>query len=92
MKRLVAWMMRGFGKRTCEDVVAVLHDYFDGTLDPKTADSIKRHFRDCPDCEAFSDTYETLIQLTGELAGEDVPEEVQRRVHAALEERIQAGR
>jgi predicted anti-sigma-YlaC factor YlaD len=83
-------MMRLFGRRSCEDVVAVLHDYFEGTLDPRLAKTIEKHFHDCPDCEAFSETYATLIQLTGELACEDIPDEVRRRVHDALAERSAA--
>lgn len=85
----MAFGMRLMGKRTCEDIVAALHDYYEGTLDPKTAAIIERHFRNCPDCEGFSATYEALIHLTGELVCEDIPEEVQRRVRAALEERYQ---
>jgi predicted anti-sigma-YlaC factor YlaD len=87
VKRVISAMMRLLDRRSCEDVVAVLHDYFEGTLDSRVAKTIEKHFRDCPDCEAFSETYATLIQLTGELACEDIPDEVRRRVHLALEER-----
>jgi predicted anti-sigma-YlaC factor YlaD len=87
MKRLMARLMRLLGKRTCEDVVAVLHDYYEGMLDPETAAVIERHFQGCPDCKGFFETYRALVQMTGELACEDVPDEVQRRVREALEER-----
>ncbi len=87
MRRIVALVMRLFARRTCEDVVAVLQDYFDGSLDPELEAVIEEHLRDCPDCEGFSETYEALIALTGGLACDDIPDEVQRRVHAALEER-----
>jgi anti-sigma factor RsiW len=65
MKRLVALMMRLMKKRTCEDVVSVLQDYFDGTLDPKLAAIIERHFEGCPDCSAFARTYQEVIKLAG---------------------------
>lgn len=90
MKRLVSWFMRLLGRRTCEDVTALLHDYYEHTLDPEVACIVERHFQNCPDCEGFSGTYRALILLTGELACDDIPEEVQRRVYEALEERLRA--
>jgi predicted anti-sigma-YlaC factor YlaD len=88
----MSFLMRLMGRRTCEDVVAVLQDYFDRTLDPKLAAAIERHFRDCPDCRAFSKTYRETVRLTGELASDDIPGEVRNRVRAALRERINVGK
>jgi len=91
MKAVVGRLMRFMGRRTCEDVVAVLQDYFDGRLDPKLEAILTRHLRDCPDCEVFARTYGTVIKLTGELPEEDIPEEVRLRVRRALRERVAAG-
>ncbi|MFQ5664800.1 MAG: anti-sigma factor family protein [Candidatus Binatia bacterium] len=88
MKRLVAVMMRLVGKRTCEDVIAVLQEYFDGTLEPKLAAIIERHFRNCPDCAAFASSYEGVIKLTSELPCDEIPHEVQERVRQALRARF----
>lgn len=87
MKRPMALLMRAIGRRSCEDVVATLQDYFDGTLDPGLAATITRHFRNCPDCRAFRKTYGKTIRLIGKLAGDDIPDEVRRRVRSALHER-----
>ncbi len=92
MKQVMGRMMRVLGKRSCEDVVAVLHDYFEGVLEPKLAAIITRHLENCPDCEAFARTYGTVIKLTGELPAEDVPDEVRLRVRRALRERFAASR
>lgn len=86
-RRVMAFLMRLVGRHTCEDVVAVLQEYFDGSLDPELAAAIERHFRDCPDCLAFSNTYRETVRLTGDLAAGDVPDEVRVRVRAALRER-----
>jgi len=91
MKRLVSWLMHLFGRRTCREIVELLHDYYEDCLDPKVAAIVERHFRDCPDCDAFSRTYRAVIELTSDLACEDIPDEVQRRLHQALEEREGAG-
>ncbi|HWP67020.1 MAG TPA: zf-HC2 domain-containing protein [Candidatus Limnocylindria bacterium] len=87
MRRVVARLMRMMGKRTCEDVVAILHDYFEGRLDPALAAIVGHHLEDCPDCEAFARTYGTVVRLTGELPVDDIPAEVCDRVRRALRER-----
>ena len=87
MRRTVAFLMRLMGRRTCEDVASVLQDYFDGTLDAKLAAAIDRHFEDCPDCRHFARTYGDVIRATGEVACEDIPEEVRQRVREAIRER-----
>lgn len=88
----MAYLMRTMGRRTCEDVVAVLHDYFEGSLAPELAAAIERHFQGCPDCHAFARTYKEVIRLTGELACDDIPDRVRQRVRAALRERVASGR
>jgi anti-sigma factor RsiW len=92
MKRVMSLVMRLMGKRTCEDVTAVLHHYFEGTLDPQLAAIIERHFQGCKDCAAFARTYNEVIKLTGEVQCNDVPEEVQLRVREALREHAAAAR
>ena len=88
MSHVMGRMMRILGKRSCEDVVAVLQEYFEGTLEPKLAGIVARHLEDCPDCEAFARTYATVVRLTGELPVEEIPAEVQLRVRRALRERF----
>lgn len=90
MKRLMSLAMRSLGRRTCEDVVTVLHEYLDGSLDPELAEIIERHLKDCPECQAFTRTYETVVQLTGELLVDEIPDEVCLRVRQALRERAAA--
>lgn len=87
MRGVVARMMRMVGKRTCEEVVNVLSDYLEGTLEPELAAIITRHIQDCPDCDAFTRTYAATVRLTGELTTEEIPEALRQRVQYALQER-----
>lgn len=87
MNRTMAFLMRLMGRHTCEDVASVLQDYFDGSLDPKLAASIDRHFADCPNCRHFARTYGEVIRAAGELACEDIPDDVRDRVRSAIRER-----
>jgi predicted anti-sigma-YlaC factor YlaD len=91
MSHVMGRMMRVLGKRSCEDVVAVLQDYFEGSLEPKLAAIIERHLENCPDCEAFARTYATVVRLTGELPVEEIPAELRARVRRALHERFASG-
>lgn len=87
MRRVVGRLMRMMGKRTCEDVVDVLHDYFEGRLDPALSAIVGRHLEDCRDCEAFARSYGMVVKLTGELPVDEIPAEVCDRVRRALRER-----
>lgn len=92
MKRIMALFMRLMGRRTCEDVVAVLQEYFEETLDPQLAAIIERHFEGCPDCRAFARSYREVSVLTRELSCDEIPEEVRLRVRDAIRERLVARR
>jgi len=87
IRGIVSRMMRMVGMRTCEEVVNVLSDYLEGTLDPELAAIITRHLQDCPDCDAFMRTYAATVRMTGELTTEEIPEALRQRVRYALEER-----
>ncbi len=90
--RVAARMMRLLGTRTCEEVVAVLCEYYEGTLEPKLARIIARHLRGCARCAAFARTYREVVKLTGELPTDEIPEELCLRVQRALRERFASGR
>jgi anti-sigma factor RsiW len=73
---------------TCEQVTALLIDYVAGDLDPATTLVLERHVQNCPDCVAFLRTYRESIRLTRTLRYEDIPGELQDRVHAFLRQKI----
>lgn len=86
MTKIVALMMRLLGRRTCQEVADILHNYFEGSLDPTLTAIIERHLQDCPDCQAFVHTYGETIKLTGEFSVDEVPNDLCDRVHRALDE------
>jgi anti-sigma factor RsiW len=73
---------------TCEQVTALLIDYVAGDLDPATTLVMERHVQNCPDCVAFLRTYRESIRLTRTLRYEDIPVELQDRVHALLRQKM----
>jgi hypothetical protein len=73
---------------TCEQVTALLIDYGTGELDPATMLVLEQHVQNCPDCVAFLRTYRESIRLTRTLRYEDIPGELQDRVHASLRQKM----
>ena len=73
---------------TCEQVTALLLDYVAGDLDPATILVLEQHVQNCPDCMAFLRTYWESIRLTRTLRYEDIPGDLQDRVHAILRQKM----
>jgi anti-sigma factor RsiW len=73
---------------TCEQVTALLIDYVAGDLDPATSLVLEQHVQNCPDCIAFLRTYRESIRLSRTLRYEDIPAELQDRLHAFLRQKI----
>ena len=73
---------------TCEQVTALLLDYVAGDLDPATILVLEQHVQNCPDCMAFLRTYRESIRLTRTLRYEDIPGELQDRVHTLLRQKM----
>ena len=78
-------------KITCERVTALLIDYITGALDPTIVPVFERHLQRCQDCESFLRTYRETVRATRTLRYDDIPEEMQRRVHAFLRQKITGG-
>jgi anti-sigma factor RsiW len=72
----------------CEEVIQLLTDYIDRELDPGSQAELDRHFKGCPTCCNFLETFRFTIEKTGEFRCEDIPEEVSSRLHAFLDSKL----
>jgi hypothetical protein len=75
-------------RMTCEQVTALLIDYITGELDPAIVSVCERHVPHCGDCESFLRTYRETVRATRTLRYDDIPEEMQSRVHDFLRQQI----
>jgi len=71
---------------TCRELVELLIDFVSNELSPEHCARIEKHLSDCPPCEAYVKTYRLTIQLSRQLPCTPLPEELARRLRAALEE------
>tara|TARA_Y100000031_G_C8137577_1_gene346023 strand:+ start:102 stop:338 length:237 start_codon:yes stop_codon:yes gene_type:complete len=47
----------------CKELTDILLDYIEGTLDPEVNKELDEHFKDCPPCIAFLNTYKKTTDL-----------------------------
>ena len=73
---------------TCQDQVALLADYLEGTLDPKTARALEGHLDGCVSCLNFITTYKATNAWVREVTYEEMPEELRDRLSSFLVAKI----
>ena len=49
----------------CQDVVELLTDYLEGTLDPATTAAVEAHLAGCDACRIYVDQFRETIALLG---------------------------
>ncbi len=74
------------GGMSCGDILAVLSDYIDGTLDVRTRSAVDEHLRGCDWCEHFGGRFAEVVQTLRQQLGE--PEPLPPDIAARLRERL----
>ena len=81
----------GMGKASsecrCQDIVGLLADYLDDSLDPATARGLQAHLEGCTPCVAFVNTYKGTVKAARQLKEADIPPELKDRLLSFLRER-----
>ena len=73
---------------TCKDAIDVLGDYLEETLSEELAQELGRHLGDCAPCRAYLSTYRKTRELTGKAGRAPMPEEMKKRLHRFLLDRL----
>lgn len=71
----------------CRDIVALLADYLDGSLEPGAARSLRAHLEGCAPCIAFVNTYKGTVKAARQLKETDIPPELKERLLSFLRTR-----
>jgi len=72
-------------KGHCEDLLASLSDYVDGTLDGQLCEALEQHLQSCHNCTVVVNT----LRRTVELYQQEGPEALPNAVHQRLLHRLQ---
>jgi hypothetical protein len=75
---------------TCRDVIGLLLDYLEATLDDDTVARFERHLADCAPCRAYLRTYDRSRRLAGEVGRVEMPVEMRDRLRDLLLGRLGA--
>jgi anti-sigma factor RsiW len=71
----------------CEEMLGLLNEYVDGTVDPAICEEFERHMAGCNPCQVVVDNIRQTITLYKEGRPYELPVEFRRRLHSALRER-----
>jgi anti-sigma factor RsiW len=71
----------------CEDMLAQLNEYVDGTIDPAICTEFEKHMAGCNPCQVVVDNVRKTITLYKNGQPCDLPQQFRAKLHAALRER-----
>jgi anti-sigma factor RsiW len=71
----------------CEELLALLNEYVDGTVDPTICEEFERHMAGCNPCQVVVDNIRQTILLYRAGQEWELPVEFRERLHAVLRER-----
>jgi anti-sigma factor RsiW len=69
---------------TCQEVVELVTDYFDGALPSDGLDVFEQHLNFCEGCVWYVDQMRTTVATVGHVREEDVPRETRERLLTAF--------
>jgi hypothetical protein len=68
----------------CEDLLKLLNEYVDGTVDPSICEDFKQHMAGCNPCQVVVDNIRKTIRLYKEGECYEPPPEFQKNLHEKL--------
>jgi anti-sigma factor RsiW len=71
----------------CNELLAALNEYVDGTADPGLCEELRRHLTGCATCQVVVDNIRQTITLYRQGQPIELPAPCRDRLHAALRER-----
>lgn len=71
----------------CEELLAMVNEYVDGTVDPAIWEEFEKHMAGCNPCQVVVDNIRKTITLYKQGKPYDLPAVFRQRLHAALRQR-----
>jgi hypothetical protein len=76
----------------CKELVYLLGDYFDGSMEPHLREELGAHIRECAVCSSFLNTYDKTRILCRSIRCEEIPSEVRDKLRAFVVEKAKEHR
>jgi len=71
----------------CEELLAMLNEYVDGTVDPSICEEFEKHMEGCNPCQVVVDNIRKTITLYRAGQPVELPFEFRERLHTALRQK-----
>jgi anti-sigma factor RsiW len=71
----------------CEELLAMLNEYVDGTVDAKICEEFEKHMAGCNPCQVVVDNIRKTITLYKDGKPFELPVAFRHRLHSALQRR-----
>jgi anti-sigma factor RsiW len=68
----------------CQELVAVLTDFLDGSLGAHDRARLEAHLAVCDDCQVYLEQFKTTIMLTGKADGPEMSTELRNNLLRAF--------
>jgi len=76
----------GAEQLSCQELVELVTDYFEGALSPEQRAEFEHHIGKCTGCHEYVEQMRTTIELTGSLTEGDIPPEAAARLLDAFKD------
>ena len=73
----------------CEEMLALLNEYVDGTIDPSICEEFEKHMAGCNPCQVVVDNIRKTITLYKNGQPYELPVEFRDRLHNILRQRFE---
>ena len=74
----------------CEDLLKLLNEYVDGTVDPGICEEFEKHMAGCNPCQVVVDNIRKTITLYKDGQPCELPAPFRQRLHSALRQQWKA--
>ena len=71
----------------CDELLAALNEYVDGTIAPGTCEELRQHLEGCNPCQVVVDNLRQTITVYKQGQIIEIPAGCRERLHAALRQR-----
>jgi anti-sigma factor RsiW len=75
-------------RMTCQDVIGLLLEYLEATLDDDDVRQLEAHLEGCEPCRAYLATYRRTSGVVSAAERVEMPPEMRRRLASFLAERL----